>query len=442
MKSLNEALNKHYGLEHGQEKRYQAVLEQFEVLFGAGEALCFCAPGRVNLIGEHTDYNHGFVMPVALDKDTLIIVRPRQDNTICLSNSEASYPPACFEITEHIAKDQENNWTNYARGVAQVVQLKSKKNLRGFDALVSAAPPYGVPRSAGLSSSSSLTVAVLVALNYLNDLQFGITDLVSLASDAEWYVGTRGGIMDQYISLQGQQGHALFLDCRPSADNTYKTKAIALPVGYKILVINSGVKHQNVGGGYNYRVAACRAAVGILKKSYPNITHLRDVQDEAWSDLEKLLPEKMSVETLAEQGIKLSDIPTITADVELEVKAKCRHVHTENERVLKAIDAMQANNMVALGEQLKEAHKSARDDYDISCPEIEILVTYLNAQEGILGARLTGAGWGGCVVALVKEDAVRTVSKQLKEHYYQETKLECDVFVCKAAAGAGLVYAA
>lgn len=437
--SLKQALEQTYPKDPKQLKRYLEALSLFKELYGTGDVLCFRAPGRVNLIGEHTDYNHGFVMPVALDKDTLLLIRPRQDATIQLHNSEFSYAPASFEISTAIELARVSSWTNYARGVAQVMQQKFAQPLKGFDGLVVAKEPFGVPRSAGLSSSSSLTVVVLLALAHINHWDASVSDLVSAASDAEWYVGTRGGIMDQYISLQGAKNKALFLDCRPAKNATYTTKAVPLPEAYQLLIVNSGVKHQNVGGGYNYRVAACRAAVGLVQKVYPFVSQLRDLEGLKWETFEALLPTSISVKALKEQAIDLTDIPTITPDAELKVKARCRHVYTENQRVLQAMTAMETNNMPALGKLLKEAHTSAKNDYEISCPEIEALVNILNAQQGVLGARLTGAGWGGCVVALVEQRAVKLVVQTLKTSYQEQTKLEPDVFVCEASSGAGLV---
>ncbi|MCA9836660.1 MAG: galactokinase [Trueperaceae bacterium] len=422
----------------GQRERYQQALQLFRSLYGEGEVHIFRAPGRVNLIGEHTDYNHGFVMPVALDRDTVVLARARADSQLHLSNVEAEFEICQFEITENIPLAPNNHWSNYARGVAQHLKHRLSRPIKGADLLVVAEAPWGVPRGAGLSSSSSLTIAIMLALTELNGWTGSTAEQVQLASDAEWYVGTRGGIMDHYISLEGQKNHALFLDCRPVA-GSYQSQPIPLSEGYDLLIINSGVKHQNVGGGYNWRVAACRAGVGLLKAQFPEITHLRDVQSVPWEVLEPHLPEKQLVSELTAQGTDLDDIPTLVPEAVLEVRAKCRHVHSENERVQGAIEAMYQGNVTRLGQLLSAAHLSARDDYDISCAELELLQSFLQKQEAVLGSRLTGAGWGGCMVALSKRESSQELARAVQAYYHEATGIVAETFVCQASQGAGLL---
>jgi galactokinase len=263
--------------------------------------------------------------------------------------------------------------------------------------------------------------------------------MAQLCSEAEWYVGTRGGIMDQFIALLAQRDHALFLDCRPGTDGRYHTEAVALPQGYHILVANSGVRHQNPRGDYNQRVAACRAGVALLRARYRDITHLRDVQDVPWVELAPQLPEEITVTELSNRGIALDDIPGLMPDTPLEVHARCRHVWTENRRVLEAVAAMRSGDVIGLGKLLDGAHASARDDYEISCPELEVLVGAAREVDGVAGARLTGAGWGGCIVALVHADAVPAFQAHVAERYRAETGLTPAVFDCRAGPGAGSV---
>jgi galactokinase len=312
------------------------------------------------------------------------------------------------------------------------------RDLTGFDGLVVSAAPFGVPRGAGLSSSSALTVVVAVALAHFN----AITEpqvMARLCSEAEWYVGTRGGIMDQFIALLAQRDHALFLDCRPGADGRYRVESVVLPQGYHLLVVNSGVRHQNTAGGYNCRVAECRAGVALLRPRYGAMTHLRDVQDVPWAELEPQLPEETTIAALAARGITLSDIPGLRPDTPLKVRARCRHVWTENRRVLAAVAAMRAGDVAILGRLLDEAHASARDDYEISCPELEVLVGAAREVEGVTGARLTGAGWGGCIVALVAADAVPTFQAHVAGRYRAKTGLTAAIFDCRAGPAARLV---
>lgn len=439
LQDLTKSLSQFYSQNlQAQLSRYEGALNAFKAEFGEGEVILVRAPGRVNLIGEHTDYNHGFVMPVALDRDTLVLARAREDQNIRLLNLEPEFEASQFALASTIPLAPNHHWSNYARGIAVHLSQRLSSPMKGADILVSAALPFGVPRGAGLSSSSSLTVALMLALARLNKWSGSLAEQVQLASDAEWYVGTRGGIMDHYISLKGEKHHALFLDCRPKASEYY-SRAIPLQQGYDLLILNTGVKHQNVGGGYNWRVAACRAGVALLKEHFPEITHLRDVQDLSWDRLEPLLPEVLSVAELEARGVDLSDIPTLSPEGVLDIRAKCRHVHSENKRVQRAIEAMQSADMETLGKILNEAHKSARDDYDISCKELEVVQNYLQEQKGVLGARLTGAGWGGCVIALSEQDKSEKIAGAVKTHYLKQTGLEADIFVCQASQGAAYV---
>jgi galactokinase len=435
-----EALESIYGDGAGrQAARYRSALKRFGDLYGEGATYVFRAPGRVNLIGEHTDYNHGFVLPVALDRDTLLLARPRDDGRVVLHNVEATYPPVTFAISPEIVPAPRGDWGNYARGPAQLLCRRAGEPLRGISALVAGASPFGVPRGAGLSSSSALTVVAAVALAYLNDLPSTGMGFALDCSEAEWYVGTRGGIMDHCIALLGQRDHAMYLDCRPAADGRYRTEHVPLPVDYRLLVVNSGVRHENARGEYNHRVAACRAGVALLRKAYPSITHLRDLQGVPWDQLSPHLPEEITVGELWEQGFDLGDLPGLTAGVSLKVRARCRHVWTENARVLAAMDALHACDMPRVGRLLDEAHASARDDYEVSCPELECLVAAAREVDGVAGARLTGAGWGGCIVALVHADAASAFEAHLGDCYRSRVGREAAIFACCAGPGAGLV---
>ena len=429
-----------YGAAAGtQQARYAAALKAFTGIYGPGPVEIFRAPGRVNLIGEHTDYNHGYVLPLALDRDALLLARPRVDTTVHLQNIEPDFGPRVFDMGRAISPAPLGDWSNYVRGAAQMVALQLGGRAHGMDGLVAAAKPHGVPRGAGVSSSSALTVVSAVALAHLNGWQPDPVRFARLCGDAEWYVGTRGGIMDQFISLLALAGRALFLDCRPRQADQYEFHHVPLPPGYRVLVVDSGVHHANVRGEFNLRVAACRTGVACLRSRYPGVTHLRDVQDVAWPELSPLLPQHMALAEARARGADLDGIRLPSEHAELRVRARCRHVHSENARVLAMVSALKERDIGSVGVLLGRAHRSARDDYGISCPELEALVEAAHAVDGTAGARLTGAGWGGCIVALVRDEAVSEFEAEVPRRYRQQTGLRASVFACRAGGGAGHV---
>ena len=445
---LTSALTRIYGGDpkvlREQSARYQRGLEAFAARFGRGRVTVFRAPGRVNLIGEHTDYNHGFVLPMALDKDVLVFARPRSDPTVNLANLEDEFADRSFVISESIAHQPTGDWANYVQGPAELLEQEHGPGLLGFDALVDGVPPYGVPRGAGLSSSSAITVASAVALTVTNRVDRGGAELAEACGRAEWYVGTRGGIMDQFISLLAKQGHALFLDCRPSADSGgYVYRHVPIPAEYAVIVVDSRVRHTNTGPLFNRRVAEGRIGVRLLQEKYPGITHLRDVNDVPWTDLEPLLPEVAHSDVLREKGIDPESILDSGLSPETDtflVRQRCRHVITENSRVLQSVSALERGDVEAFGKLMREAHASARDDYGISTPEVEALVRLASRVPGTVGARLTGAGWGGCIVAVVRMDRADDFGESVAEGYRKETGFEAHIFACHSAAGAGVAF--
>ncbi len=328
-----------------QAQRYAEALAGFAAIYGPGGVLIFRAPGRVNLIGEHTDHNHGYVLPVALDRDIVLLARPRSYAMVRLSNMETGFPPLAFTISTAIPHAPPGDWGNYTRGAAQKLAQQLGRELCGLDGLMAGQPPYGVPRGAGLSSSSALTVVAALALVYLNDWQPEGVTLAQLCAEAEWYVGTCGSIMDHFIALLARRDHALFLDCRPDTAGRYTMEHVPLPQGYRLLIADSGVRHGNVRGPYNRRVAACRAGVGLLRAHFPDIIHLRDMQDVPWAELAALLPQEVTVGELAERGIELGDVPGLDPNTPLKVRARCRHVWTENRRVQAAVVALRAGEV-------------------------------------------------------------------------------------------------
>jgi len=444
---LHAALARVYGDEPGtlkeQSARYRRARAAFADRYGPGDVAVYRAPGRVNLIGGHTDYNHGYVLPVALDKDLLICARRRSDQLVNLANSEAEFAERSFTISKSIPPRPTGDWANYVQGPAQLLEREHGPGLFGFDAWVEGAAPCGVPRGAGLSSSSALTVATAVTLVDINGLELIGADLAEACGRAEWYVGTRGGIMDHFISVLGQHDHALFLDCRPAADGSgYAFEQVPLPDDYAVILIDSGVRHKNTGPLFNRRVTEVRIGTHILREHYPGITHLRDVSHLPWPALEPLLPQVIDRTTLLQMGINPDTIlgGGVAADTDtFFVRKRCRHVITENDRVLRSAAALKARKLETFAQLVSEAHASARDNYEISTPEIETLVSLANAVPGTIGARLTGAGWGGCIVAVVRRDTCEDFRRMVTKGYRQQTGLEAEVFICRPAEGAGMV---
>ncbi|NLT73080.1 MAG: galactokinase [Chloroflexi bacterium] len=421
--------------------RYAEAVQAFRVRYGPGPALVFRAPGRVNLIGEHTDYSQGYVLPVALDRDVLMVVRPRADALIRLANIETSYAPCRFPVVPSVPSAPPGHWSNYARGAAQL--LASEHGLCwGMDALICGQEPWGVPRGAGLSSSSALTVVVALALNQIHGLGLSSLDLAEACGRAEWYVGTRGGIMDQFVSLLSKRGSALFLDCRPDVQGRYAMRHVPLPEDHALVVVDSGVKHANTGPLFNTRVAEVRAGVALLRESLPGVQSLRDLESYPLDTLERLLPERITIAELRGRGITLAQLTNggiIPLETELFIRARCRHVVTENARVIMAVSALVSGDLTGFGALMGQSHESLRRDFKVSTPEIEALVLAASAQPGVRGMRLTGAGWGGCVVALVSREHLPGFVEGIRRAYRAQAGREARTLVARAAPGAAQV---
>lgn len=368
----------------------------FRSEFGHSPTHCARAPGRVNLIGEHTDYNDGFVLPMAIDRDIWIVFSPRDDRQVHLWSVDFGQGSA-FGL-DAIASDPSAPWSDYVRGVAWALAERGIA-LRGLDAVIQGTVPIG----AGLSSSAALEVAAGFALLTAAGQRMARADLALACQRAEnEFVGNRCGIMDQFVSALGQAGHALFLDCR-----TLDYEHVPLPAGYRIVVTNSMVRRALVNSAYNERRAQCEEAARVM-----GIPALRDA-DEAMLESAK------------------AKLPSV-------VYRRARHVITENARVLRAVDAMWRGDAEAFGALMDASHRSLRDDYEVSCRELDALVDVARRLPGCLGARMTGAGFGGCTVNLVRADAVDAFVPSLREAYCAAMGLDPDIYVCDAADGAGV----
>ncbi len=361
------------------------------------------APGRVNLIGEHTDYNDGYVFPMALTRNTTILAKPRTDSTVRLASS---IEPQIVEFSIDTAvKKEAPKWSAYPRGVAEA--LRQKKLLKiGMDALVYTDVPLG----GGLSSSASFEVASGLALLTVNRAKMNLPDLALACQWAEHqYAGVPCGIMDQYISAMGVKGHAMLLDCRDLTPRQIPLDNSQV----EFLIVNSNVKHELVQGEYTARRNQCQRAVELISRSFPTVKALRDV----------------SMTMLEECRLELDPV----------VFRRAKHVITENQRTLEFASALEKKNWAHAGELMYASHNSLRDDYGVSCPELDALVDICAAVPGIYGARMTGGGFGGSIVAMGRHAAMADAAVAIDNQYPQRTGLQATHFVTTAGAGAHVV---
>lgn len=376
------------------------VRAQFEQRYGIHPRLIVRAPGRVNLIGEHTDYNDGFVCPIAIDRATYVAARPRDDDRVQTFATDFNETDE-FSLAD-ITHSSEHPWSNYVRGVVKSLQI-AEHPLGGANLLIAS----DVPRGAGLSSSAALEVATGYAFQVLNQLNLLGEELALLAQGAENnFVGVKCGIMDQFISALGQVDHALVIDCR---DLSYEP--VPLPTGVNVVVCDSHIRHAHSDSGYNERRAQCEEAVRLLKAKLPKIRALRDV----------------TLDDLAQHGALLPPV----------VLARARHVVSENTRVLASKDALISGDLAHFGQLMNESHVSMRDDYEITVPDIDTLVAIAQQQPGCYGSRMTGGGFGGCTVSLVASADVARFDRDVAAAYQQTTGRKTTIYVCRAVDGVG-----
>ena len=377
------------------------LADTFRSLYG-GEPRIYRAPGRVNLIGEHTDYNEGLVMPAAIDFSTWVAIAPRNDRRILVRSEN-------FSETVELDLDQPpergcGHWSDYPFGVAIKLE-QGGRNLRGANLLVRGEVPIG----SGLSSSAAIEVATGLALLELaldGETPIDRLELARLCQRAEnEFVGMRCGLMDQFISCFGQTGHALMLDCR-----TLDYQLLPLPESVKLVVCNTMVKHELAASEYNARRAECEEAVRLLGRDLREIRSLRDV---AISDLEQAAGE----------------LPEV-------IRKRTRHVTTENARVVEAAAALQRADLETFGRLMRESHRSLRDDYEVSCKELDLMVEIANQAEGVFGARMTGGGFGGCTINLVASESVDSFKQVVAESYEKATGRDPQIYACSPAQGA------
>lgn len=371
----------------------------FRDAFGYDATLTVKAPGRVNLIGEHTDYNDGFVLPCAIDYETVISCARRDDRKIRVIAVDYDRQHDIFSLDEPILSHAEQQWSNYVRGVVKHLQRRDGR-FGGADLVISG----NVPQGAGLSSSAALEVAVGKALQSLYHLSVDNVALALNGQEAEnQFVGCNCGIMDQLISALGKDNHALLIDCR-----TLGTRAVPMPDNVAVVIVNSNVKRGLVDSEYNARREQCETGARFFA-----VEKLRDVA--------------------------LEQFEAVAHELDDTVAKRVRHVLSENARTLAAADALAAGDLRLMGRLMAESHASMRDDFDITVPAIDSLVTIIKGEIGEAGGvRMTGGGFGGCVVALVPADRVEDVRAAVAKHYQPQTGLEAMCYVCHASEGAGV----
>jgi galactokinase len=376
--------------------------EQFIQLFGGGSAgiRVFHSPGRVNLIGEHTDYNGGYVFPAALTLGTTMLIRPRNDNQVQLASTN-------FTVSNRIALDDlkkvpEDDWMNYPKAVLDVLQ-KEGYTFGGYDVLYSG----DLPNGAGLSSSASIEVVTGYGFLRMEGQEIDRVRLALLAQRAEnQFIGVQCGIMDQFAVANGRSEHAILLDCDKLGYELVPFRS----EDYRLVISNTNKRRGLVDSAYNERRSQCEQAVSDLRSAFPQLQLLGELTLEQYQAHEQLITDPV-------------------------VRKRARHVVEENTRVLWSVKALKGNDLQAFGQLMNQSHESLRDLYEVSCKELDILVEEARKIPGVLGSRMTGAGFGGCTVSVVHKDQINRFVDQVGENYDQAAALQADFYVCQIGEG-------
>ncbi|GIO33994.1 MULTISPECIES: galactokinase [Paenibacillus] len=365
------------------------------------EIRVFLAPGRVNLIGEHIDYNGGYVMPAALEFGTTLLARKREDGKIRLATTNFPYEKE-FAVSE-LGQEKTGEWVDYAVGVMVENKQAGCPVTTGYDLLY-----HGeIPNGAGLSSSASIEVVTAFALQTMEGCEPDTVKIALLSQRAEnQYVGVNCGIMDQFAVANGKQDHAILLMC-----DTLEYKHVPFRTGaYKIVIGNTNKRRGLVDSAYNERRQQCETALGILKEEAEALEYLAGIKPEQFETLKHHIQDET-------------------------VRRRALHVVEENQRVLDSVEALKNNDLKRFGELMNASHDSLRDLYEVSCEELDVMVEEARRIPGTLGARMTGAGFGGCTVSLVHEDSVETFVRQVGQAYEQRTGLKAEFYVCGTGDG-------
>jgi galactokinase len=362
------------------------VKDTFQRVFNSEPQIVVKSPGRINVIGEHTDYNNGYVLPAAIDKGVYIGISARDDNNIELYSVDYNEK---YDTDTTALKFGPELWTNYILGVTRILTQKSD-SIKGYNLVVVGDVPLG----SGLSSSAALTCATSFALSKLFDLNLSKLDIAKVGQQTEHEaVGVRCGIMDQFASVFGQENSLIKLDCRSLE---YEYIPIELE-GYEILLLNTNVKHSLASSAYNKRREACEAAVALVKEKYPEVESLRDVS--------------------------VAQLDELIKDVSAEYYQKSKFVVEENERLLKATEALKTNDIVTLGKLLYAAHWALSKEYEVSCDELDFLVSEVSKLPEVAGARMMGGGFGGCTINIIEKGNSKNVFNKLSDLYFNKFNL-------------------
>ena len=380
--------------------------QRFAEIFGGEPASVVRAPGRVNLIGEHTDYNEGYVLPVAIDRSVLVAAAPRDDRQVVIHALDFG-ESVTFSLDD-IEHDQAKTWSNYQRGVAYFLEERGLE-LPGLNAVIVGDVPIG----SGLSSSAAVEVSMAYTWQVLAGFELSRVELALLCQRAEnEFVGMNCGIMDQFVSALGQRDHALLIDCR-----SLDYRSVPLPAEATVVVADTIKRRGLVDSEYNARRQECEEGVRILQRYLPQVQALRDVSSDQF------------VEYVGQMQVQSSKFKV------QKVRQRCRHIIYENERVLKSVAALRAGDLGAFGRLMNESHASLRDDYEVSCPELDIMAEVAWKVDGVYGSRMTGAGFGGCTVSLVAEEAIEDFRVRVTAAYEEATGVVPQIYVCRAEDG-------
>jgi len=383
------------------------LYEGFRKYYGDTKgAELFFSPGRVNLIGEHTDYNGGHVFPCALTMGTYALVRKRDDNkmnfvSLNFNNAEVT----TVELPE-LSYQKKNGWANYLIGVVWAFLGKGYKIDKGFDLAMLG----NIPSGAGLSSSASIEVLMGTALKYLYDIDIDMVEIAKIGQTSEnQFNGMNCGIMDQFAVAMGKKDNAIFLD---TADLSYEYAPVKLKDA-KVLITNSHVKHSLVDSAYNDRRNESTAALKALQTKL-NISGLGDLTEEEFEENQYLITDEVQ-------------------------RKRAKHAVYENQRTIKAVNALKNNDIETFGKLMNASHISLRDDYEVSCPEVDKLVEIAWNIPGVIGSRITGGGFGGCTVSIVKNDAIENFREEVISKYKEATGIDAEIYEAEIGDGAGRI---